>query len=314
MEGDWIKMRTDLSEDPLVIAMAARLHVDEFSVVGRLHRIWSWADRQLTDGLALGITTEWIDQFVRLEGFSNALLETGWLVKIEKDFEKGSFLDSQQNLLDSFSETFLDSSRFLLEKMDGGGLGGVVFPRFFRFLSGRGSKTNTKTKTTPTRASEIEKESRKPVEMHFEKEIEKDSSRIEKDESFSFFWKQYPRKDSKVPAQKAYEKLCTSAELQQAILDALQKFKVCDQWVRESGKFIPFASTWLNQRRWEDEPPLPAAAVIAKPKFDDWYRSDAGISRKAAELGISARGGETYANLRERCEAKIRQLAQGAAA
>lgn len=307
MEGDWIKMRTDLSEDPLVIAMAARLHIDEFSVVGRLHRIWSWADRQLTDGLALGITTEWIDQHVRLEGFSNALLEMGWLVKIEKDFEKSSFLDSQQNLLDSFSETFLDSSRFLLENCGGGDLGGVVFPGFFRFLSGRTTKTNTKTKTTPTRASKIEKEIEKD-------EIEKDSSRIEKDEPFSIFWKLYPRKDSKVPAQKAYEKLAPSPNLQQHILDALQKFKVCDQWVREGGKFIPFASTWLNQRRWDDEPPLPAVATVARPKFDDWYRSDAGISRKAAELGISARGGETYANLRERCEAKIRQLAQGAAA
>jgi hypothetical protein len=269
MSGEWIKMSTDLSEDPIVIAIAARLHIDEFSVVGRLHRIWSWADRHLADGLALGITTEWIDQYVRLEGFSIALLETGWLVKIEKnressmaqiekEIEKASLLDRERNLLDSFSETFLDSSRFLLDSCGGGDLGGVVFPRFFRFLGGKTTKTKTKTNTntTPTRVREekIEKEIEKKIEKALGTEIEKVSSRIEKEEAFSIFWKTYPRKDSKVPAQKAYDKLNPSAELQQQILDAVQRFKGCDQWVREGGKFIPFASTWLNQKRWEDEP------------------------------------------------------------
>jgi len=245
MSGEWIKMQTDLSEDPIVIAIAARLHIDEFSVVGRLHRIWSWADRHLEDGLALGITPDWIDQFVRLEGFSNALLDVGWLSR----FEKKSLLDSQQNLLDSFSETFLDSSRFLLDSKFGGDLGGVVFPRFFRFLSGKTTKTTTKTKTTPTREREIEKDR----ESKIEKEIEKGSSRIEKEESFSIFWKAYPRKDSKVPAQKAFEKVCTSPEQLQVLLEAIERFKRCEQWLRDSGKYIPFASTWLNQRRWEDE-------------------------------------------------------------
>jgi hypothetical protein len=241
MSGEWIKMQTDLSEDPIVIAIAARLHIDEFSVVGRLHRIWSWADRHLEDGLALGITPSWIDQFVRLEGFSNALLDVGWLSR----FEKKSLLDSQQNLLDSFSETFLDSSRFLLDSKFGGDLGGVVFPRFFRFLDGKTTKTNTKTKTTPTREREIEKESRK--------QFEKDSSRIEKEEIFSIFWKAYPRKDSKVPAQKAFEKVCATPDQLQVLLAAIERFKSSEQWLRDAGKYIPFASTWLNQRRWEDE-------------------------------------------------------------
>lgn len=316
MSDEWIKMQTDLSEDPIVISIASRLHIDEFGVVGRLHRIWSWADRHLTDGLALGITPEWIDQYVRLEGFSNALLETGWLAKIEKDSEKTSFLDSDGNLLDSFSDTFLDSSRFLLDSRFGGDLGGVVFPRFFRFLSGKTTKTNTKTKTTPTREREVEKDRERQIEKVEKPEIEKASSRIEKDETFSIFWKLYPRKDSKVPAQKAWEKINPSAELQQTILAALQKFKECDQWARENGKFVPFASTWLNQKRWEDEttPAMPISVPVAKPKFDDWFRSDAGISRKASELGIQARGGETYAGLRERCEAEMRRRAQGVAA
>lgn len=276
MSGDWIKMSADLSEDPIVIAMATRLGIDEFSVVGRLHRIWSWADRHLSDGLALGITPEWIDQFVRLEGFSNALLDVGWLSR----FENGGLLDSSRNLLDSFSETFLDSSRSLLDSQDGGGWGGVVFPRFFRFLSGRTTKTNTKTKTTPTRAREIEKDRESAIEKAsenvIEKEIEKDSRQIEKDEAFSIFWKAYPRKDSKVPAQKAFAKLAPSADLLGRIMESLERFKRCDQWTREGGKFVPFASTWLNQRRWEDEttPGIAPRAFASAPRSYHDERAD----------------------------------------
>lgn len=44
-----------------------------------------------------------------------------------------------------------------------------------------------------------------------------------------------------------------------------------------------------------------------KPPRDDWYRSDAGISRKAAELGVYARPGDSFAQLRERCESELRK-------
>jgi hypothetical protein len=111
------------------------------------------------------------------------------------------------------------------------------------------------------REEQIEKE----IEKAPGTEIEKVSSRIEKEEAFSIFWKQYPRKDSKVPAQKAFDKLNPSDELLQQILDAVQRFKGCDQWVREGGKFIPFASTWLNQKRWEDET-TPAMLPSATPQ------------------------------------------------
>ena len=39
--GDWIPMRTDLAEDPAVIAIAAATDLDEFAVVGRPIRVGS---------------------------------------------------------------------------------------------------------------------------------------------------------------------------------------------------------------------------------------------------------------------------------
>ena len=45
-----------------------------------------------------------------------------------------------------------------------------------------------------------------------------------------------------------------------------------------------------------------------RQKTDDWYRSPKGIERKASELGIYARPGESHDALRERCESEIRKL------
>lgn len=79
MAGDWIKMRTALADDPAVIAMADRLGVDEFSVVGRLHHLWSWADSQSRDGHAVGVTVRWLNRYVQCDGFAEALAHVGWL-------------------------------------------------------------------------------------------------------------------------------------------------------------------------------------------------------------------------------------------
>ena len=80
MAGDWIKMRCDLAEDPSVIKMAAALDLDEFAVVGRLHRLWSWADTHTIDGQTDGVTVAWIDRFVALKGFAEAMQDAGWLI------------------------------------------------------------------------------------------------------------------------------------------------------------------------------------------------------------------------------------------
>lgn len=80
MAGEWIKMRTDLAEDPAVIGIADELDMDEDAVVGKLHRLWSWADRQLSDGNARSVTEKWVDRYVNAPGFARAMAKQGWLV------------------------------------------------------------------------------------------------------------------------------------------------------------------------------------------------------------------------------------------
>ena len=80
MAGDWIKMRHDLEDDPAVIALTALEGVeDPEHAVGKLHKLWSWVDRQTTNGVAAGITTAWIDGFVGVAGFSESIIFSGWL-------------------------------------------------------------------------------------------------------------------------------------------------------------------------------------------------------------------------------------------
>lgn len=79
MAGDWIKMRTDLADDPAVVSIAAELGKCEDTIVGKLHRLWSWADRHTIDGKAAGITSIWIDRYVTCKGFSKSMESAGWL-------------------------------------------------------------------------------------------------------------------------------------------------------------------------------------------------------------------------------------------
>jgi hypothetical protein len=80
MADDWIKMRNDLHDDPAVISITAATDcVDEDHVVGKLKRLWSWANRQTTDGNAPGITAAWIDRYVGVTGFAEAVADAGWL-------------------------------------------------------------------------------------------------------------------------------------------------------------------------------------------------------------------------------------------
>lgn len=81
---------------------------------------------------------------------------------------------------------------------------------------------------------------------------------------FDRFWAAYPKKVGKGAAEKAFSKAPINGRLAD-VLTALERQKHSEQWQRDGGQFIPHPATWLNQRRWEDEPPSPAEQ--AKPRL-----------------------------------------------
>ena len=80
MAGFWIKMESNLATKPEVIMLAATFDCDEDLIVGKLHRLWSWFDDHTEDGKCNQITSNWIDRYLRLDGFAQALLDCGWLL------------------------------------------------------------------------------------------------------------------------------------------------------------------------------------------------------------------------------------------
>lgn len=79
MAGDWIKFEHTTPDKPEVVRMAASLHLSQDAVVGKLLRVWIWADQNSVAGTALGITDAFIDRLTGKRGFSTAMRDAGWL-------------------------------------------------------------------------------------------------------------------------------------------------------------------------------------------------------------------------------------------
>lgn len=75
----WIKLETSTTDKPEVIKMARILRIDQDAVVGKLVRVWSWADQHSVDGCNVSITEAYIDRLTAAKGFAKALREVGWL-------------------------------------------------------------------------------------------------------------------------------------------------------------------------------------------------------------------------------------------
>lgn len=72
---------------------------------------------------------------------------------------------------------------------------------------------------------------------------------------FTTFWEIYPRKVGKAEARKAWDKAIKAGTMPSQIIDGAKAY-VRDPIRRTSEiKFTAHPATWLNQARWDDEPP-----------------------------------------------------------
>ena len=97
------------------------------------------------------------------------------------------------------------------------------------------------------------KNKNKNTESDKESEQETEREKKRKDEAFALFWSYYPRHQDKINARLAFDALDPDEELLDEMMDALKTQMRSSQWTDDGGQFIPLASSWLNDRRWEDE-------------------------------------------------------------
>lgn len=69
--------------------------------------------------------------------------------------------------------------------------------------------------------------------------------------SFESFWQEYPKKRGKGDAEKSWLKVNPSLP---AVLAAIEWQRESKDWLKDQGQFIPNPATYINQRRWMDEP------------------------------------------------------------
>ncbi|MEU9436556.1 hypothetical protein [Streptomyces sp. NPDC048252] len=81
------------------------------------------------------------------------------------------------------------------------------------------------------------------------------SARDDPGPAFDEFWHLYPRKAGKSEAAKAWGKAIKNGADSSALLAALKAH--AEYWLaaKTEQQFIPHPTTWLNQKRYEDEPP-----------------------------------------------------------
>ena len=86
------------------------------------------------------------------------------------------------------------------------------------------------------------------VRVRVEKELEKEK---EVDNGFDLFWNTYPRKVGKGKAEEAWVKHKPNVE---DVIKTLTWQKESKQWFKDNGTYIPNPTTYINQKRWLDEP------------------------------------------------------------
>ena len=88
-------------------------------------------------------------------------------------------------------------------------------------------------------------------------------------DDFLAFWREYPKKVGKGEAFKKWKKERISPDELSDILKALKWQRSSDMWRKNGGQYIPNPSTYISQRRWEDEPMGLSADITDPSRYND---------------------------------------------
>ncbi len=129
-------------------------------------------------------------------------------------------------------------------------------------------------------------------------EYKEEEKKEEKNDYFDVFWKNYPRKQGKGDALKAWRSIKPSKELVVKMLKAIKTQSVSVDWTKDSGQFIPHPATWLRAQRWDDEPtkvmvysqPCKRPEILDIPEISEQQRIE-NIKRIKELTGNISKGG-----------------------
>lgn len=102
--------------------------------------------------------------------------------------------------------------------------------------------------------------------------------------NFSKFWSAYPKKVAKSQALKSFTRLNPSNELLNEILANLRARSNHPDWTKDGGQYIPNPTTYLNQKRWEDQ--LQNCSVVSFQSKNTSSNAQQDFQRKDYRAGM----------------------------
>ena len=232
MAGDWIKVECVTPDKPEVDMMASQLNIDHDCVVGKLIRLWIWADQQSVSGNGMSVTEKMIDRITFQPGFGSALRLVKWL-----DGDDGALsLPNFEQHNGQTAKTRAATNRRVAKS---------------RAKCNAPTVTETEQKALPEkRREEIEKitnNNTPPAEKGDDKELLKS------------IWEIYPQigrgRSSKKQVAAEWKKIKKSDKpTQDEIVNSLRGWITCSEWQRDNGQAIQGVHLWIKNERWEDTP------------------------------------------------------------
>lgn len=215
----WIKLDHVTPDKPEVHRMAEVLKLDADAVLGKLLRLWIWADQQTITGNAPSVNTALIDRIASHEGFALAMVKVEWLA-VDLD--------------------------------------GAIFPKFDRH-NGKSAKNRALTAkrvekyrndsvTQPALVEKRRKEKRSNPPIPPPKVD--DATALE-------IYQRYPRKVGRTAAlraiKRALARIAESGEASDPAAYLRQQVEAfAESAAGKAGKYTPHPATWMNAGRYDD--------------------------------------------------------------
>lgn len=239
MAGDWIKLQHWTPEKQEVYDMAEELGLDPDAVLGKLVRLWIWADQHAVDSNAASVTRALLIRLSGVTQFPDAMVKVGWLKPIGE-------------------------GRFLLPNFDRHN-GQTAKRRALtatRVAKSRENTGQTEAGTSEACNADVTQEAlQKREHERYQRREEKRKRREEKTpppppkgEVIDWperIYRAYPRKVAKPKALTAIGRAIKTIA-PEALLAITEQYADCVRY--KDQQFIPHPSTWFNEQRYADDP------------------------------------------------------------
>jgi hypothetical protein len=240
MGADWIKVEKVTPGKPEVLGVSQILGIHPYHAFGLCVRFWLWCDDQLDSESVTGMSQKFVtnvalDFVIGHVGFTDALVQVGWLV-----VENGRLVvpNFDRHLSESAKKR-ADSRRRKQKERESG--------------KDRVTEMSQKSVTSVARMSQ---------ECHtpsISLSLNTDSSSFDVSEAFEVFWKAYPCAQGKKEARKAFDiaierlsKKTTAEEAAEKLTQAAADYRKYIEGVPNPPK-VKYAQGWLNSDRFEDD-------------------------------------------------------------